>query len=451
MRSTSNDPPSWTADDAAGWLEELLSFLSSKPRSFAEAARAIAARAAVETDPRQRATQLTAGILEALESDVASADWRVSVAGYVFAHEDFLLRTRGIAMNVAPVLSQFGPEESDDVVMHLDSPLTQAIARQAVGARFVSICPSASDQYIWGAIAARDADAVAELVAKLGLDKSIGLTIDRPKGERAEPVAKPRPARRRKPVGASKGSDAAARARVEVPDEAAYWAEAVAVATKSSRVRLADDAGSAVVQRYCALLARYSRGDALSEIAAAGRKLVGHDVPDFVERFPPSLTAEGERVGFELRNRAWAERFAALLVLSRGSAAEAQAFSDAYRRCMAPSLLVDALLAHLGATISSPATAVSWPGVYQPLFACVAPEHSLGDADRIAQLQYFLAYWHRRMRHSFMAPSWGSVNNRSYVGHWSLEAAATAVVARIDDSAFRDHPHYPSDFADAAR
>ncbi len=451
MKSTSNDRPSWTAVEAAGWLEELLSFLSSKPRSFAEAARSIAARAAVETDPRQRATQLTAGILEALESDVASADWRVSVAGYVFAHEDFLLRTRGIAMNVAPVLSQFGPEASDDEVMHLDSPLTQAIARQAVGARFVSICPSGSDQYIWGAIAARDADAVAELVAKLGLDKSIGLTIDRPKRERAEPVAKPTPARRRKPVGASKGSDAAARARVEVADEAAYWAEAVAVATKPSPVRSAADAGTAVVQRYCALLARYSRGDALSEIAAAGRTLVGHDFPAFVARFPPSVTADGERVGFELRNRAWAERFAALLVLSRGSAAEAQAFADAYRRCTAPSLVVDALLAHLGAAVSPPATAISWPGAYQPLWRCLAPDRSRDDADRVALLQYFLAYWHRRMRHSFIAPSWGSVNNRSYVGHWSLEAAATAIVAGVDDSAFRDHPHYPSDFADAAR
>jgi hypothetical protein len=55
------------------------------------------------------------------------------------------------------------------------------------------------------------------------------------------------------------------------------------------------------------------------------------------------------------------------------------------------------------------------------------------------------------MRNEYIEPAFGAVDNYSFIGHWSLEAAATVVIAKIDDSAFRDHPHFPSDFADAAR
>jgi len=39
----------------------------------------------------------------------------------------------------------------------------------------------------------------------------------------------------------------------------------------------------------------------------------------------------------------------------------------------------------------------------------------------------------------------------AYVGYWCIEAAAAAVTWDIDDTASRDHPHYPEDWADWAR
>jgi hypothetical protein len=443
-------------DDTRSGLEALLGFLAADRRNFAEAAAAIAARGAAAVTPRQRAAELVAGIRGALGGDVGGTDWKVSVAGYVFAHEDFLLRSRGIAMNIAPVLAEFGPEETDEVVMRLDAPLTDAIANAASGVRFVSICDANSDQYRWGAIAARDADAVDELIHALGLDGSVGLTVHRPKAARTRATpTEPRPLHRRKrALGAP-------RTRLPAPQDAAYWAQAVAKVSENLEIRCGYSATRSVEQRFCALLARYSRGDDLAEIAAEGRKLVGHDLPELVARFPPPLS-ENDPEGFGTPGHASMVRLAALLVLSRASVAEAQAFADAffsaprsagsenaYDQWNAPSLLVDAFLGHLGAKVERPATAVAWPGAFAPLWRCLAPAGPTGD--RSANIEYFLAFWHRKMRNEYIEPAFGAVDNYSFIGHWSLEAAATVVIAKIDDSAFRDHPHFPSDFADAAR
>lgn len=436
-------PTPSTLDDTRSGVEALLGFLAADRRNFADVATAIAARGAAVVTPRQRAAELVGGIQGALGGDVGGADWKVSVAGYVFAHEDFLLRTRGIAMNIAPVLAEFGPEETDEVVMRLSAPLTDAIANAAGGVRFVSICDANSDQYRWGAIAARDADAVDELIKALGLDGSVGLTVHRPKAARTRATpTEPRPLHRRKrALGAP-------RTRLPAPQDAAYWAQTVAKASENIEIRCGYSATRSVGQRFCALLARYSRGDDLAEIAAEGRKLVGHDLPELVARFPPPLS-ENDPEGFDTPGRASMVRLAALLVLSRASVAEAQAFADAYGRWNAPSLLVDAFLGYLGAKVETPATAVAWPGVFAPLWDCLAPAGPRGD--RSANIEYFLAFWHRKMRNEYIEPAFGTVDNHSFIGHWSLEAAATVVVAKIDDSAFRDHPHFPSDFADAAR
>lgn len=424
-------------------LAALLGFLAAEPRDFTAAAAELAAL-------RNRgAAELVLGILRALGDDVAGADWKVSVAGYVFAQEDFLLRTRGVVMNIAPVLAEFGPEETDDLVMRLTAPLTESIARQTPGVRFVSICPANSDQYLWGAVAAQNADAVDGLLRTLGLDGPVGLTVHRLKRAPQRPTPdEPRPVHRRKRApGAPRtplptGAPAAAR----------YWSQAVANASEPLEIRCGYSARRSVERRFCALLARYSRGDEIAALAEEARVLVGHDLPALVARFPPSLAENDSDDGFDAPGHAWMARFAALLVLARATVAEAQAFADVYARWNAPSLVVDAFLGHLGATRRSPrrpANAVPWPGLYAPLWRCLTPTEP--TANKTANMLYFLAFWHRKLRSAGIAPAPGTVTNHSFVGHWSLEAAAAVVVAGMDDSAFRDHPHFPRDFADAAR
>ena len=35
-----------------------------------------------------------------------------------------------------------------------------------------------------------------------------------------------------------------------------------------------------------------------------------------------------------------------------------------------------------------------------------------------------------------------------HFGYWCLEAALVTVLWNVDDSSYRDHPHYPSDLVD---
>ena len=100
------------------------------------------------------------------------------------------------------------------------------------------------------------------------------------------------------------------------------------------------------------------------------------------------------------------------------------------------------MIAYLGVTDREPVETIQWPEAYESLWHCfICPQ-----GDRPAQLKYFVENWYKEMKKGDEA--WvDSHNNKHdvYFGYWCFEAAGVAKMLDIDDSALKDHPHYPYD------
>jgi hypothetical protein len=100
------------------------------------------------------------------------------------------------------------------------------------------------------------------------------------------------------------------------------------------------------------------------------------------------------------------------------------------------------MIAYLGVTDREPVETIQWPEAYESLWHCfICPE-----GDRSARLKYFVENWYKEMKKGDVA--WVD-NHKSkfdiYFGYWCFEAAGVAKMLDIDDSALKDHPHYPYD------
>ena len=74
--------------------------------------------------------------------------------------------------------------------------------------------------------------------------------------------------------------------------------------------------------------------------------------------------------------------------------------------------------------------------------ALVAVIDALAEA-RPALLKTYVENWYKKhMRGSAL---YGTHKSEAYVGYWCFEAALVAMLWKIDDSTFAEHPHYPVD------
>jgi hypothetical protein len=113
--------------------------------------------------------------------------------------------------------------------------------------------------------------------------------------------------------------------------------------------------------------------------------------------------------------------------------------------------LFELMLAKLGRN-SFPAEGLIHDDPYQSLLDCINAE----PARRPALMALFLQRWFEGQKE---CDWWGSHINRrgeailktGFVGYWAFEAALVTYLWGIDDSSYRDLPHYPKDLLDYAR
>ena len=205
-------------------------------------------------------------------------------------------------------------------------------------------------------------------------------------------------------------------------------------------------------KRFERLLAWYSGGRPVAGLAPEAVEILCREWPAYVAAFPPGKS-EGAA---EWPGPSKMLRWASLLVLARPPAEAARAFGAVQDRFIADAgkprdRIVEAMLAHLEPGKRRIATeTVCWPDAYEALWQAIDPDNK--QTDRPAQMKAFLNGWYGKMKNEAAAQSGRlEAGSTAYVGYWCLEAAAGAVVAGIDDSSFRNHPHYPADWADWAR
>jgi Domain of unknown function (DUF1911)/Domain of unknown function (DUF1910) len=113
--------------------------------------------------------------------------------------------------------------------------------------------------------------------------------------------------------------------------------------------------------------------------------------------------------------------------------------------------LFELILAKLGRK-SFKAEGVIHADPYQLLLDCVKGE----PEERPALMTQFLKRWYKGQKE---CDWWGShvrrpgttVLDTGFFGYWAFEAALVTFLWDIDDSSYRDLPHYPKDLADHAR
>lgn len=211
-----------------------------------------------------------------------------------------------------------------------------------------------------------------------------------------------------------------------------------------------------ITDRFETLLARYSAGEPVAVIAAEARVLFGGDFPAYMAAFPPRPQSGARRpCQSDLLRRA------ALLILSRPTAAEAAAFVAAARlwdRTTTPTVVdckgdrvLAAVLAALDLAAPQPrGRKVVWPEAYRTLWTALDPVTA--QENRLPALQGFLEAWYPQMEGQGTGQSGRQQKgNLSFVGYWCLEAAAAVMIKGLDDTSLRDHPHYPGDLVTFAR
>ena len=101
--------------------------------------------------------------------------------------------------------------------------------------------------------------------------------------------------------------------------------------------------------------------------------------------------------------------------------------------------LLDRIAVQMGEKQRPVAAASKFAKEYNALVAVIdAPAEA-----RPALLKTYVENWYKKhMRGSAL---YGTHKSEAYVGYWCFEAALVAMLWKIDDSTFAEHPHYPVD------
>lgn len=196
------------------------------------------------------------------------------------------------------------------------------------------------------------------------------------------------------------------------------------------------------------LQGRYSRGDDLSELAAAFPDLIRkweqylrHPAHEPFE-FAAPITADVRYLDNyidALRLLAWAYLFDAEEALwLRLVACIDNVGQDA--------LLERLILRRLPwlAAQRPPTSQLVYPKAYQPLYDAV----DAAPAAQANRIQTFLRGWYKQLK----KVSWHDMHKQgSFFGYWAWEAAAVTLAFGLDDATYRDLPYYPKDAVDFAR
>jgi hypothetical protein len=83
---------------------------------------------------------------------------------------------------------------------------------------------------------------------------------------------------------------------------------------------------------------------------------------------------------------------------------------------------------------------IAFPELYKKLIEVLIPENK---EESIVLIKDYLNEWYDTNKGS----PWHDTHKRQwgYSGYWSWESAAVVKVMGLDDSSFKDHPHYPYD------
>jgi hypothetical protein len=188
-------------------------------------------------------------------------------------------------------------------------------------------------------------------------------------------------------------------------------------------------------------IARYSRGDAMPELAGAFPRLVDKvAAADALERAKyqndrPLLAHEGR----------YAVLFRDALVLASLALclrAPADVTEKLLRSCERGDPLFEAVAGALPSTPAMPAGPPAFAQFFDGLYAAL----DATPADRPRHVAQYLAVWRSERMAEF-----GFIIAHEHIGYWCFEAAGAVVALDIDDRSFADHPHYPRDLVAFAR
>lgn len=201
-------------------------------------------------------------------------------------------------------------------------------------------------------------------------------------------------------------------------------------------------------------LAKYSAGDSLDDVSRIALTSVCDVFPKLVEMYPPGTEFFTTRPGYSAVHRQ-----IAVLVLCKASVKQISAYFAAFDKFDLEKDNYggyDKIWAcyrnYFQIPLKEQPAQVHWPKAFSNLWLAIDPEEP--DFARPHMIKKFLEVWYKEMSSQMAAetdrPGTEQFPN-SYVGYWCIEAAAAVVMMDIDDSSFRDHPHYPKDWADWAR
>jgi hypothetical protein len=203
------------------------------------------------------------------------------------------------------------------------------------------------------------------------------------------------------------------------------------------------------------VLTDYSIGKDIDFIAANVCELLGVTYPKYLNDFPPGDPAEGA-----LRPpHSEMLRYFSALILSNPTTEQATNFVSSYDVWdyqgppvpIERDVICEAFVTYLtGEQNRLGGTGVNWPEAYAPLYDAIAVDTPVSD--RAAHIEKFLNGWYKNMATDLAAQT-DRHNDKicTHVGYWCLEAAAAVIYAKIDDTSFRDHVHYPKDWVDWAK
>lgn len=193
-------------------------------------------------------------------------------------------------------------------------------------------------------------------------------------------------------------------------------------------------------KRYELLILRYSRGEDIAAIA--------EDFPAVVGAWQRYLKMEGRQdspMSEDINEYVCALWLVSLAILFKAK----QDVFESLVRCMgAPGQ--DALLERLIATrvTNRPSAAgLLFPKPYEALLQAI----SASPAEQPTLFKKFLKAWYPAMGalDAYWHDSHKGPDGGGFFGYWCIEAAGVVAAFKIDDSAFRNAPYYPSDLAAA--
>ena len=186
------------------------------------------------------------------------------------------------------------------------------------------------------------------------------------------------------------------------------------------------------------LSAAYSAGYAIADLEPLYR--------DFMEGFGLFLDVAKEKPERVIEDYFFAyddrTRYLALAILFDADPATVSRLVEAVDFWPGKDAIWERMIAHLGVTGRPPVQKVQWPEAYDALNACFTPY----EGNRPALLKIFVDAWYKEMgKGDSVWVGWHKNKHDIYFGYWCFEAAGVAKMLNIDDSALKDHPHYPYD------